>query len=48
MQWDYKKHVDTLQIPEDFDENDILINFYDNLFKKKTHVKIINKSIYII
>ena len=32
MQWDYKKHNDTVQIPEDFDDKDIIIISYDNVF----------------
>ena len=50
MKWDYKMHDDTLQIPDNFDESDILINPYEKVCKEfeKTHAKIINKSIYII
>lgn len=49
MEWSYKGHDNTLQIPDDFDASDILTHPYEEVVQKfqKTHAKIINKSIFI-
>lgn len=50
MQWAYKEHDDTLHVPEDFDDTEILTHPYIQVMKEfeKKHAKIINKSNFII
>ena len=50
MQWAHKEHDNTLQIPEDFDEGDILTRPYEIVKKEfeEKHAKIINKSAFVL
>lgn len=53
MKWAYKEHNNTLEVPNDFIENNNINNARDKSFEcvandfEKTHLKIINKSLYI-